>query len=185
MLRIGSVQLKTPLLLAPMAGYCDLPFRLLCRELGGVGLASTDLLNCHSILRGNPAADACKAYSNALVQDKAGNAAAAVAELHAAVNAVRGASGLSPGLKIGLAQACLDHKLDEQASGVFVVVYQQDRLSGCRGHRESLRGEGDVHASCPACPGGVTRVAARALSPTGVVDRPRAKPLSSRAVLPQ
>ena len=56
MLRIGPVQLKTPLLLAPMAGYCDLPFRLLCRELGGVGLASTDLLNCHSILRGNAAA---------------------------------------------------------------------------------------------------------------------------------
>lgn len=52
MLKIGAVQLKTPLLLAPMAGYCDLPFRLLCRELGGVGLASTDLLNCHSILRG-------------------------------------------------------------------------------------------------------------------------------------
>ena len=52
MFRIGSVPLKTPLLLAPMAGYCDLPFRILCRELGGVGLASTDLLNCHSILRG-------------------------------------------------------------------------------------------------------------------------------------
>src|SRR5688500_1046184 len=56
MLRIGPVQLKTPMLLAPMAGYCDLPFRILCRELGGVGLASTDLLNCHSILRGNATA---------------------------------------------------------------------------------------------------------------------------------
>lgn len=54
MLHIGPVQLETPLLLAPMAGFCDLPFRLLCRELGGVGLASTDLLNCHSILRGHP-----------------------------------------------------------------------------------------------------------------------------------
>jgi nifR3 family TIM-barrel protein len=54
MLRIGNVQLKTPMLLAPMAGYCDLPFRILCRELGGVGLASTDLLNCHAILRGTP-----------------------------------------------------------------------------------------------------------------------------------
>jgi tRNA-dihydrouridine synthase B len=53
MLRIGNVQLETPLLLAPMAGYCDLAFRVLCRSLGGVGLASTDLLNCHSILRGN------------------------------------------------------------------------------------------------------------------------------------
>lgn len=56
MLRIGPIQLKTPLLLAPMAGHCDLAFRVLCRELGGVGLASTDLLNCHSILRGNPTA---------------------------------------------------------------------------------------------------------------------------------
>ncbi|HWB19764.1 MAG TPA: tRNA-dihydrouridine synthase, partial [Phycisphaerales bacterium] len=56
MLTIGNVQLEYPALLAPMAGYCDLPFRLLCRELGGVGLASTDLINCHSILRGRPTA---------------------------------------------------------------------------------------------------------------------------------
>ncbi|MCA9295690.1 MAG: tRNA dihydrouridine synthase DusB [Phycisphaerales bacterium] len=53
MLRIGSVTLPTPLLLAPIAGHCDLAFRLLCRELGGVGLASTDLLNCRSVLAGN------------------------------------------------------------------------------------------------------------------------------------
>lgn len=56
MLQIGPVRLSTPLLLAPMAGYCDLPFRILCRELGGVGMACTDLLNCHSILRGNKTA---------------------------------------------------------------------------------------------------------------------------------
>ena len=55
-LRIGSLELETPLLLAPMAGHCDLPFRILCRELGGVGLASTDLLNAHSLLRGSPTA---------------------------------------------------------------------------------------------------------------------------------
>jgi nifR3 family TIM-barrel protein len=61
MLRIGPVALETPLLLAPMAGHCDLAFRLLCRELGGVGLASTDLLNCHSILAGNPRAMALAA----------------------------------------------------------------------------------------------------------------------------
>ena len=40
----------------PWAGHCDLPFRRLCRELGGVGLASTDLLNVHSILRESPKA---------------------------------------------------------------------------------------------------------------------------------
>lgn len=56
MLSIGPVTFDQPLLLAPIAGHCDLPFRVLCRELGGVGLASTDLLNCHSILRGSPRA---------------------------------------------------------------------------------------------------------------------------------
>jgi len=55
-LKIGPVQLESKALLAPMAGHCDLPFRLLCRELGGVGLASTDLLNVHSLLRGAPKA---------------------------------------------------------------------------------------------------------------------------------
>jgi nifR3 family TIM-barrel protein len=51
-LRIGPIQLETPLLLAPIAGHCDLAFRILCREQGGVGLACTDLLNCYSVLRG-------------------------------------------------------------------------------------------------------------------------------------
>lgn len=50
-LRIGPLTLETPLLLAPIAGHCDLPFRILCRELGGVGLASTDLLNSRAILK--------------------------------------------------------------------------------------------------------------------------------------
>ncbi len=50
-LRIGSLTLETPLLLAPIAGHCDLPFRILCRELGGVGLATTDLLNSRAILK--------------------------------------------------------------------------------------------------------------------------------------
>ena len=56
MLKIGPVQLDSPLLLAPMAGQFDLAFRILCRELGGVGMASTDLLNSHSLLRGSPTA---------------------------------------------------------------------------------------------------------------------------------
>lgn len=52
MLRIGPVQLKTNLLLAPIAGYCDLAFRTICREWGGVGLACTDLLSPQGLLRG-------------------------------------------------------------------------------------------------------------------------------------
>ncbi len=52
MLRIGNVQLATNLLLAPIAGYCDLAFRLICREQGGLGLACTDLLSPQGLLRG-------------------------------------------------------------------------------------------------------------------------------------
>lgn len=53
MLRIGDLQLASPLLLAPIAGHCDLPFRLICRRLGGVGLACTDLLSPAGLLRGS------------------------------------------------------------------------------------------------------------------------------------
>jgi tRNA-dihydrouridine synthase B len=50
-LHIGHVQLATNLLLAPLAGYCDLAFRLVVRGQGGVGLASTDLLCSEGIRR--------------------------------------------------------------------------------------------------------------------------------------
>ena len=73
-------------------------------------------------LRGSPAADACKCYANSLVHDKTGNGGAAVAELQAAVNAVRASSGLSPSLKMEMARACLDHQLDAQAADVMMTV---------------------------------------------------------------
>jgi nifR3 family TIM-barrel protein len=50
-LRIGPVELASQMLLAPIAGHTDLAFRILCREQGGVGIAYTDLLNSHAILR--------------------------------------------------------------------------------------------------------------------------------------
>jgi nifR3 family TIM-barrel protein len=50
-LRIGPVQLDSPLLLAPIAGHTDIAFRILCREQGGVGCAYTDLLNSRAILK--------------------------------------------------------------------------------------------------------------------------------------
>lgn len=50
-LKIGHVSLATNLLLAPIAGYCDLAFRLVARSCGGVGLACTDLLCPEGVLR--------------------------------------------------------------------------------------------------------------------------------------
>ena len=50
-LTVGHVKLATNLLLAPIAGYCDLAFRLVARSCGGVGLGCTDLLSPEAVLR--------------------------------------------------------------------------------------------------------------------------------------
>lgn len=47
---IGTLQLESNLCLAPLAGYTNLPFRLTIRELGSVGLCTTDLVNARSLL---------------------------------------------------------------------------------------------------------------------------------------
>src|SRR5512136_1431783 len=49
-MRLGSLTLTSNLMLAPLAGYTNLPFRLTVRELGGLGLATTDLVNARSLL---------------------------------------------------------------------------------------------------------------------------------------
>jgi tRNA-dihydrouridine synthase B len=48
---VGKLALQTPLLLAPIAGYCDVSFRVIARACGGVGLAVTDLLSPEGLLR--------------------------------------------------------------------------------------------------------------------------------------
>lgn len=53
-MQIGNVKLATNLLLSPIAGYFDLPFRLILRPLGGVGLASTELLNPRGVMYKTP-----------------------------------------------------------------------------------------------------------------------------------
>jgi len=47
---VGSIPLASRFNLAPLAGYTNLPFRLSIRELGGVGLCTTDLVNARAIL---------------------------------------------------------------------------------------------------------------------------------------
>jgi nifR3 family TIM-barrel protein len=54
--QIGSLQLKSNLFLSPLAGYTNLPFRLVVREIGGLDLATTDLVNARSLLEKNPKA---------------------------------------------------------------------------------------------------------------------------------
>ena len=52
-MRIGSLTLQSNLFLSPLAGYTNLPFRLVVREIGGVGLCTTDLVNARSLLEKN------------------------------------------------------------------------------------------------------------------------------------
>ena len=47
-LRIGNVILDNNLILAPMAGVCDLPFRVLCREQGA-GLLCMEMVSAKGI----------------------------------------------------------------------------------------------------------------------------------------
>jgi nifR3 family TIM-barrel protein len=49
-LRFGSLPLVSRYVLAPLAGYTNLAFRLAVREIGGLGLATTDLVNARALL---------------------------------------------------------------------------------------------------------------------------------------
>ncbi len=51
-LKIGNVELDNNLILAPMAGVTDLPFRLLCKEQG-CGLLYTEMVSAKAILYKN------------------------------------------------------------------------------------------------------------------------------------
>jgi nifR3 family TIM-barrel protein len=71
-MRIGSLQLNSKLFLSPLAGYTNLPFRLVVREVGGAGLCTTDLVNARSLLEKNHKAlkliETCPADSPLAVQ---------------------------------------------------------------------------------------------------------------------
>ena len=53
MFRLGPLELQSNLFLSPLAGYTNLPFRLVIREVGGVDLCTTDLVNARSLLERN------------------------------------------------------------------------------------------------------------------------------------
>lgn len=71
-MRLGSLTLSSNLFLSPLAGYTNLPFRLVVREIGGVGLCTTDLVNARSLLEKRPKAfkliETCAADSPLAVQ---------------------------------------------------------------------------------------------------------------------
>ncbi len=55
-MKIGNVELKNPFILAPMAGVSDLPFRLICAEMGA-GLVCTEMISAKALHYKNKATD--------------------------------------------------------------------------------------------------------------------------------
>jgi len=55
-MRLGPYELSSNLFLSPLAGYTNLPMRETLRELGGLGWATTDLVNARSLLERNSTA---------------------------------------------------------------------------------------------------------------------------------
>ncbi|REJ72500.1 MAG: tRNA-dihydrouridine synthase, partial [Planctomycetota bacterium] len=49
---IGAREIPSRYFLAPLAGYTQLAFRMAVRELGGLGLATTDLVQATMLLSG-------------------------------------------------------------------------------------------------------------------------------------
>jgi nifR3 family TIM-barrel protein len=49
----GRLRLGTRYLLSPLAGFTNLPFRRVCRGLGGVGLGTTDLVSARALIEGH------------------------------------------------------------------------------------------------------------------------------------
>lgn len=49
MLQIANLTLDSPFILAPLAGYTDLPFRRLCREFGAA-LVVSEMISCHGLV---------------------------------------------------------------------------------------------------------------------------------------
>jgi len=48
-MQIGALPLETPFILAPLAGYTDLPFRIICREQGA-GLCFSEMISSHGLV---------------------------------------------------------------------------------------------------------------------------------------
>ena len=51
-MQIGNIRLSAPVALAPMAGITDMPFRIICKELG-CGLVVSEMVSAKGLLYKN------------------------------------------------------------------------------------------------------------------------------------
>jgi len=53
-LAIGNIKIVNNIAIAPMAGYTDLAYRRIVREIGGAGILYTELVSCHALIHCGP-----------------------------------------------------------------------------------------------------------------------------------
>lgn len=53
MIKLANIEINSPILLAPLAGLTDLPFRLICHQ-HGAGMVFSELISAEGIVRNNP-----------------------------------------------------------------------------------------------------------------------------------
>ena len=122
-------------------------------QKGDAAGAANALRELERSARSGPAADACKAFSAALLQELNGNAEAVHRELENAVRAASESNTLSSGWKLGLAEHCLKQGMDEQgmvlldalASDPASGVSEADAAAACEraGRAELAQNQGD------------------------------------------
>ncbi len=89
---------------------------------GDTKSASAAIHDLERSMHGLPKTPLCKALSSALVATKNGDTAAAAAALDEAAKHSPSDLGTSTGLKKDLARVCIEHKRDDQASGVIMEI---------------------------------------------------------------
>ena len=61
-LRIGPIEVATPVVLAPMAGVTNAPFRNLCRRFGG-GLYVSEMISARALCEGSAKTDKLASFA--------------------------------------------------------------------------------------------------------------------------
>ena len=58
-LKIGNIELENNLILAPMAGVTNLPFRIICKEVGNPGLVCTEMASSRGMFHNDEKLKGC------------------------------------------------------------------------------------------------------------------------------
>jgi tetratricopeptide (TPR) repeat protein len=91
-------------------------------QKGDVQQAATVVRDLQKNLSGTKKAEACRAFSAALIHEQSGAIDSAAEEFGAAVAACRDGAGMSSSLQLDLAKSCLQNNLEGEASEVMLGV---------------------------------------------------------------